>query len=495
LPLSRSVPTLVSLLVACNEVAGIDATPCAPACVDARTRLYCDERGEPQTQVCPEAASECAEPTCKRGKCSFEPALAKPCGYRDRGVCSDGFACIGPRTTLSANHHHTCLAGEDGKVWCWGENAARELGDGTAEDRGSPVSVRALPGEVIGISAGHAHTCALLRDGSIACWGSNERGQCGTGTGTEPLERPELVPLPSATFTALTAGRTHTCALSSDSTVYCWGDTSYGQAGVDPALTGNGVVAPTRVADLDSVGGIETVTDHTCAWRSRRPFFVCWGSNLDRDGESIVHKLGPGAAEMTHSALPVPVDLGRSAHDVGVGPESTYAKTAEDWVFAWGLNTRRQLGVASPDIVLAPSWVTIQGQYGAEPLAGVESVSRSAGFGQCASLFDPRVFNSSFLCWGENDNGELGLGETASGADAPIPDAVRSLPAVARDLVRGADHVCALATQDDREEIRCYGAAHLVGNGTTRNADGSVAIQWQGMPLRWDPDQVPLDVE
>jgi alpha-tubulin suppressor-like RCC1 family protein len=494
----RTSPAVFCLLVACNDVAGIDSTPCAPGCVDERTRLFCDNRGEAQTQTCPPSISECAEPACSRGECSFAPVTGKPCGRRSGGICSDGFACIGPHTKLSANHHHTCLAGEDGKLWCWGENAAHELGDGTADDRGSPVPVRDLPGDAIDVSAGYAHTCALLREGAIACWGSNEHGQCGTGSGPEPQKRPELVPVPEVRFAALTAGRAHTCAVSSEGDVYCWGDTTYGQAGVDPKVAGNSIVTPTKVESLDGVEQVETVKDHTCATRLAKPFLLCWGSNVYREAadDYIVHKLGPGADGLTYSSRPVPVEFAFPAADVGMGPESTYAKTQQNWVFAWGLNTRRQLGVTNEDaIVPTPSQVMMQGLTGLEPLLDVEQVLRSAGFGQCASVHDAHNFNSSVFCWGENDQGELGLGEAAGALDVQTPAPVRILPTRSRQLVRGEDHVCAITDEDGLEKVQCYGAAHLVGNGTTRSGDPSVAIRSQATPLRWNPEHLRTVLE
>jgi alpha-tubulin suppressor-like RCC1 family protein len=494
--LPRSLPPFCCLLVACNEVAGIVATPCVPACVDAKTQLFCDDRGEPRTRVCPGSAMECAEPACVSGKCSFAPATEKACGRR--GVCSDGFACIGRETRLSASQHHTCLAGEDGKVWCWGENANYELGDGTAEDRGSPVPVRDLPGEPIEISAGYTHTCALLRDGRIACWGGNDSGQCGAASSTAPLERPEIVPAPGVKFTALAAGRAHTCAVSSEGLVYCWGDTTYGQSGVDPALAASPIVAPTRVEGLDNVYGpaaviIETVKDHTCALRSLRPHFVCWGSNVDDSGQ-IVHKLGPGAAGFTHSARPLGVDFEKPPQDVGMSAESTYAKTEQTGVSAWGLNTHRQLGLQSEEAAVSAPGVVLVQSPGIEPLVGVEFVLRSVGPGQCVSMFNATPRASSFLCWGENDHGEVGLGALPDG-NVELPVAVRAPPPAARQLVRGEDHVCAIGNEDGREQVRCYGAEHLVGNGTTRNEDGATAIQLLGAPLRWNPDYVPVLLE
>jgi alpha-tubulin suppressor-like RCC1 family protein len=472
------------LLVACNQIAGIDARPCAPACADETTRIFCDDRGEPQTQACAAPINGCAATTCRSGQCTFKPRVDEPCGDSGLGVCNEGFACVGPNMALSANHHHTCFVGHDGVVWCWGENEAYELGDGTAEDRGSPVLVQNLPSEAKALSAGQAHTCALLQDGSIACWGSNDRGQCGTGRSSEPLQSPQVVPVSGVNFIEVAAGRVHTCAVSSDGAVYCWGDTTYGQAGVDPSVASGQVVGPTKIDGLERIGGIETVEDHTCATSGSTRTFHCWGSNVQRDkADYIVHKLGPGAAGRRYSAEPVRVDFDDPVLDVGVSTESSYASTLSD-VWAWGLNTRELLGVGIPDETVSTPREVLSSPQRQEvvPLGFVRRLLRTGGLGQCVELFDRMSYNSSFLCWGQNDSGELGIDETPV---ASLPAAARAVPSHTTDLVLGEHHGCAIAPESDGAKIWCYGPAHLIGNGQTSPESGSIATQLQATPVRW----------
>lgn len=85
-------------------------------------------------------------------------------------------------SAIAAGGVHTCALMSDGAVKCWGDNAAGELGDGTTERRLAPVDVMGLSADIVAIAAGGAHTCALMNDGTIKCWGSNYWGQLGDGT-------------------------------------------------------------------------------------------------------------------------------------------------------------------------------------------------------------------------------------------------------------------------------------------------------------------------
>jgi Regulator of chromosome condensation (RCC1) repeat len=277
----------------------------------------------------------------------------------------------------------------------------------------------------------------------------------------------------------------HTCAVSSDGAVYCWGDTSYGQAGVDPSVTSGQVVGPTNIAGLDRrIDAIETVEDHTCATSRSTGTFHCWGSNVhSENADYIVNKLGPRAAGRRYSAEPVSVDFDSPVLDVGVSAESSYASTPSN-VWAWGLNTRELLGVGIlDDTVSTPREVlSSPGQQEVVPLGFVRRLLRTGGLGQCVELFDRMNYNSSFLCWGQNDSGELGIDETGV---ARLPAAARAVPPDAIELVLGEHHGCAIARKSDHAQIWCYGPAHLIGNGETRDESGSITTQLQATPVRW----------
>jgi len=97
--------------------------------------------------------------------------------------------------------------------------------------------------EVTAISAGNAHTCALLRNGSVACWG--RQGFSGTNYGSLP----KLAPL-ATNIVALASGAQHTCALSSNGNLFCWGENSSGSVGNGTSAP---VLFPAQVVNLEEV--------------------------------------------------------------------------------------------------------------------------------------------------------------------------------------------------------------------------------------------------
>lgn len=143
----------------------------------------------------------------------------------------------------------TCALFQDGSVKCWGWNAFGQLGLGDAHSRGDNVDEMGanLPEVNLGagrkataLSAGSNHTCALLDDGSVKCWGGNYHGQLGLGDmssrGNEPHEMGDALPAvdlgEGQTAIAISAGRFHTCALLDGGGVKCWGRNDAGQLGL-----------------------------------------------------------------------------------------------------------------------------------------------------------------------------------------------------------------------------------------------------------------------
>lgn len=127
---------------------------------------------------------------------------------------------------------YTCAIVGTGEVWCWGDNAFGQLGNGTMTDSPSPVQATGIT-NAVELTMGRWHVCALLATGRVSCWGRNLYGEAGDGTAS-PRSTPADVGL--ADVLAVGAGGFHSCALNQANELYCWGLNSSGQLG-DGTLT------------------------------------------------------------------------------------------------------------------------------------------------------------------------------------------------------------------------------------------------------------------
>ena len=193
---------------------------------------------------------------------------------------------------IAAGNYHTCVILDNGSVSCWGDNSAGQLGDGTYQNQTTPTLVADLGGNAIEIAAGRLHTCVILDDGSVSCWGSNFAGQLGDGTGAErnvPTQTDSLGE--NVTAVNIATGVYHTCVVLNDGTVSCWGDNEYNALGwsnwstareeFSPRLTES--LGPGRTAVILNAG-----LDFTCAILDDGSV-SCWGrsrGNLLGDGNN-----------------------------------------------------------------------------------------------------------------------------------------------------------------------------------------------------------------
>ena len=159
-------------------------------------------------------------------------------------------------TDIAADSHHTCGVTTTGSVMCWGSNFAGELGIGLPPSGGDDY--RPLPVAVLGlanaadVATGGYHTCAVQTDGQAVCWGRNREGQLGIGsfaTGDAPWAVPTPTTLEGGLLLiSVTAGMQHTCSVTAQNALYCWGDNSMGQVG-DGSTTNK--AAPVLVMQLE----------------------------------------------------------------------------------------------------------------------------------------------------------------------------------------------------------------------------------------------------
>jgi alpha-tubulin suppressor-like RCC1 family protein len=149
----------------------------------------------------------------------------------------------GPATALAAGDDFNCVIANGVSAYCWGNP-----GDGDSMSAATP---RQVPGAFLQLTAGGRHACALAVGGTVYCWGGNELQQAGDSTGRARVDPPFRVRLPGRA-TVLTAGGAHTCALLEDGSTYCWGEGLSGQLGA-PALATTAV--PVRVGTAPPAEG------------------------------------------------------------------------------------------------------------------------------------------------------------------------------------------------------------------------------------------------
>ena len=171
---------------------------------------------------------------------------------------------------------HSCAISVAGAAWCWGEFTNGRLGTTASSNAVTPAATASLGGLAAEVAAGGAHTCALLTNGTITCFGNNNTGQLGQAITTASSSTPIVVTL-VATATHVSVGKQFTCALLSTAAVHCFGDDAEGQLGF--GTSGSFRETPAAVTGLTgTVVDVVAGTSHACAVMSTGQV-RCWGLN------------------------------------------------------------------------------------------------------------------------------------------------------------------------------------------------------------------------
>jgi alpha-tubulin suppressor-like RCC1 family protein len=204
---------------------------------------------------------------------------------------------------VGAGFAHSCAVLSSGGVRCWGNNFHGQIGDGTAGNVWTAPRVVTQLSGATAISSGDWHNCARLASGGVRCWGENLHGQLGNGQSGVNQQSTPVAPLLNDAALGIAAGATHTCALLDNLSVQCWGRNTYGQLGTGAA--GGLEETPAQVSEL--VTGVATIAAggaHTCATTVSQ-VALCWGRNEAGqlgDGTTTDHP-APAAAGPSATAI------------------------------------------------------------------------------------------------------------------------------------------------------------------------------------------------
>ena len=346
---------------------------------------------------------------------------------------------------VTAGFSHTCALLEDGVVKCWGGNGFGQLGDGSTDNRTEPVKVDLGRGtRVQSIVAGDSHTCAVLKGGFLKCWGSNELRQLGNGEVGESF-RPTRVDWMGVQFVkGVAAGNDYTCAVVKGDSLACWGGNGYGQLGNGSTFSPLGVVG----VDLGRDRGVRSVVageGHLCALLSDNSL-VCWGNNSRG-------QLGDGRREKGSGLLSQAV-----YKSVVTGNAHSCALREDGVPECWGGNEFGQLGDGGRLDRHAPAPVHLP--------EGRVAVKVAAGCHHSCGLMDGHML----MCWGKNGFGQLGDGP-GDRVEPVLLDFVKEGKIV--DMEVGCGHVCAIfgdGTRACRGEVSFGGKVNsnhicIVGEG------------------------------
>ncbi|HTN53433.1 MAG TPA: hypothetical protein VML50_13585 [Anaeromyxobacter sp.] len=437
----RALPPLLLALAACSDTlvdhnadpALLNPSACTPVqttcggvCV-AEDAAHCGTACADCTGTAPPDPN--ATPACVAHACGFE---CNP------GWLRSGTACRRAQA-ISAGFAHTCALLSDGAVKCWGANDHGQLGDGTLANSAVPVDV-ALPAAATALAAGYVHTCAVAGTAhEVFCWGDNTTGNLGDGTTLERSAPVQVSGLSGAGAIAAGGGEVggspptfygHTCAAVAAG-VECWGSNESGQLGDDSTVAS---AVPVQTQVLTSPPSALSVGDrHTCALVGGAIW--CWGS-------AGSYQLGNG--NPTNQPKPIQA-IATGATALAAGAAHTCAVVSSA-LQCWGSNSAGQAngGDNSQAFVQTPAGVTLAGFAPTGAAGGnAHTCAVDAGAGKVT-------------CFGANDQSQLSGAPTARGNVAvPVTGAAA--------LTAGYDHSCALLADGG---VQCWGQNDRGQTGT-----------------------------
>ena len=362
-------------------------------------------------------------------------------------------------TQVAAGAAHSCGLLDDGTLWCWGNNGSGRLGDGSTTQRDQPTRV-AGDGVWTQVSVGGQHTCGIKEDESLWCWGDNAAGQVISTSGSDSSYPSPQDVSEGLSWLQVATGTAHTCAIASDETLYCWGRDETGRLG-----TGTPVDDRTRVeitgggSTIDTFVAVAAGDAHTCAVTADGANGWCWGSfssgqlNGGTSGNSAPRPVGIPVSDENYTTTTIAAGGAHSCAFVSANQISGMR--------CWGSDSSGQLGHASAPIVQQ-----------VENLSSVNIIT--TGFEHTCAIQQEGVDRMAY-CWGDNVRGQLGHTENSTTVPTAVSGGFTDWIAISA----GKEHTCGIA----EDTIYCWGRnnADQLGNPAAGGATPT-PIAWPYTP-------------
>jgi alpha-tubulin suppressor-like RCC1 family protein len=378
-------------------------------------------------------------------------------GIQDSTLLSLKTATPESFTYLSAGTDYTCGITSGGNGRCWGDNSSLQLG--SSNPAGSSTQLVTIPRSFDDtktfslIATGVSHSCGITSStpsGELYCWGLNSHGQLGTGSagsaGSAGSGGSSLVKVTgSDSYTSVSVGQSHTCAITTANVLKCWGDNGSGQLG---DTTTAQKTSPTIIDSGTSYSKIALGDSHTCGITTNG-VLKCWGKN--NDGQ-----LGDGTTVQKNS--PTIIQTGTTYYQISLGPDFTcgiigmpsQTVPSPGNIKCWGNNQQGKLGDGSGTTnKTTPTQLSSGG--------GTPTTFKTVSLGDnhaCAIASDNKL-----VCWGGNSNGQRG--DLTYNSGESVPRYVDSGNTYSF-LTAGANHTCAISdiviTGTNMKEVKCWGS-------------------------------------
>jgi len=433
----------------------------------------------------------------------------------------NGYSCPSPWSTpfniqvdvcmnVSNGDTHTCAL-VDGRLRCWGWGFRGQLGYEDTANRGDnagemgnslPIVNLGTGRNAVAVSAGDAHTCAILDNNTTKCWGYAVYGQLGSGstanlgdTGGEMGDSLPVVNLGTGrTAQIISAGMQYNCAILDNNTVKCWGRGEYGKLGLgNTANRGDGGGEMGDSLPLVDLGtgntaiAISAGRYHTCVILQDNTV-KCWGRNQRGQlGYEDTTQRGDNANEMGDNLPTVNLGTGRTAIAIDTGDLHTCAILDNNTVKCWGHNVNGDLGMDNATV----RWGDSAGEMG-DGLPIVElGTGRTAKAIATGGYFNCVILdNDTIKCWGFNLNGELGQEDTVNrgkvpgtmGDSLPVTDLGTGVIPIAISSNISAAATCAVLSN---KRVKCWGVGVTGKLGYGTPYDVGLAANEMGDNLRY----------